>query len=218
MNKRCGIYARVSTSDQSPEMQLLPMREFCKQRQLPLTEYIDAGVSGSKENRPQLDRLMEDARKGRLSMVLVWRFDRFARSTAHLHKALDEFNSLGVPFVSLTEHVDTSTPMGMMVFTILSAVAQMERELIRERVKAGLRNARAKGKRLGRRKGTRVTVKDKPLGRPKGSIKKVDPQLVAQIHALRSRNHTQDVLSYREIAKRLNLGFMTVYNIVNRKG
>jgi DNA invertase Pin-like site-specific DNA recombinase len=112
-------------------------------------EYVDH-ISGAKDKRPALDKLMADAHQRRFAAVLVWRFDRFARSVSHLLRALETFRALRVEFVSLSEQVDTSTPMGKMVFTVLGAVAELERSLIVERVKAGLRNARAKGKRLGR--------------------------------------------------------------------
>jgi DNA invertase Pin-like site-specific DNA recombinase len=113
-------------------------------------EYVDEGISGSKDNRPELNKLMADAHRRRFDALVVWRFDRFARSVSHLLRALETFKSLGVEFVSLSEQVDTSTPTGKMVFTVRGAVAELERSLIAERVKAGLRNARAKGKRLGR--------------------------------------------------------------------
>lgn len=111
---------------------------------------MDVGISGAKEKRPELDRLLADAHQRRLDTVVVWRFDRFARSASHLLRALEMFRALGIEFVSLSEQVDTSTPTGKMVFTVLGAVAELERSLIVERVRAGLRNARAKGKRLGR--------------------------------------------------------------------
>ncbi|MCH7985274.1 MAG: recombinase family protein, partial [Acidobacteria bacterium] len=113
-------------------------------------EYIDVGISGAKEKRPQLDRMMADAHRRRFDAVVVWKFDRFARSVSHLLRALETFKALGIEFVSLSEQMDTSTPTGKMVFTVLGAVAELERSLIAERVRAGLRNARAKGKRLGR--------------------------------------------------------------------
>jgi DNA invertase Pin-like site-specific DNA recombinase len=150
---KIALYARVSTTDkgQDPEMQLRELREYCERRKLEIAhEYVDNGVSGSKESRPELNRLMADANRRKFDAVLVWKFDRFARSTSHLLKALETFQSLKIDFVSLTEGIDTSTPVGAMVFTILGAVGQMERELIRERIRAGVRNARAKGKRLGR--------------------------------------------------------------------
>jgi DNA invertase Pin-like site-specific DNA recombinase len=115
-------------------------------------EYVDTGISGSVESRPELNRLMADARKRRFDVVAVWRFDRFARSTKHLLAALEEFRVLGIQFISYTENIDTTTPLGAAVFTIVAAVATLERDLIRERVRAGLRNARSKGKRLGRPK------------------------------------------------------------------
>src|SRR5207244_4273711 len=108
------------------------------------------GISGTKEKRPELDKLMGEAHRRRFDAVIVWKFDRFARSVSHLLRALETFQALGIHFVSLSESLDTSTPAGKMVFTVLGAVAELERSLIVERVKAGLRNARAKGKRLGR--------------------------------------------------------------------
>ena len=113
-------------------------------------QYVDVGFKAATDHRPELDRLMADAHRRRFDVVVVWKFDRFARSVSHLLRALETFQSLGIEFVSLTEGVDTSTPAGKMVFTVLGAVAELERSLIVERVKAGLRNARAKGKRLGR--------------------------------------------------------------------
>jgi DNA invertase Pin-like site-specific DNA recombinase len=150
---RAAIYARVSTigQGQSPEMQLRELREYCERRGWQIAgEYVDAGVSGAKDSRPELNRLIADAHRRRFDAVVVWKFDRFARSVSHLLRALEAFNSLGVAFVSLSEQIDTSTPTGKMIFTVLGAVAELERSLIAERVRAGLRNARAKGKRLGR--------------------------------------------------------------------
>jgi DNA invertase Pin-like site-specific DNA recombinase len=153
MTVKVAIYARVSTAHngQSPEMQLRELREYCARRNWTVAgEYVDVGVSGTKDSRPELNRLMADAHKRRFDIVCVWRFDRFARSVSHLLRALETFKSLGIDFVSYSEQMDTSTPAGKMVFTVLGAVAELERSLIVERVKAGLRNARAKGKRLGR--------------------------------------------------------------------
>ena len=154
---RAGIYARVSTSDkgQTPEMQLRELREFAKARGWEIVgEYVDTGVSGAKDSRPELNRLMADASKRKIDIVAVWKFDRFARSVSHLLRALEQFQALGIGFVSFSENVDTSTPMGKMVFTVLGAVAELERNLIAERVRAGLRNAKAKGKVLGRPQNT----------------------------------------------------------------
>jgi DNA invertase Pin-like site-specific DNA recombinase len=147
------IYARVSTTNHGQDvgMQTRELQQFIEARGWKLVEsYIDEGISGTKDKRPALDRLMSDAHKRRFDVVIVWRFDRFARSVSHLLRALETFNALGVAFVSLSENVDTTTPTGKMIFTVLGAVAELERSLIVERVRAGLRNAKAKGKILGR--------------------------------------------------------------------
>lgn len=150
---RTAIYARVSTANngQDTSIQTRELREYCKLRGWEFAgQYVDEGISGTKDSRPELNKLMADAHRRRFDAVVVWRFDRFARSVSHLLRALETFKALGIEFVSLSEQVDTSTPTGKMVFTVLGAVAELERSLIAERVKAGLRNARAKGKRLGR--------------------------------------------------------------------
>jgi len=149
---RAAIYARVSTNNgQDPGMQLRDLREYCQNRRWKITdEYVDAGISGATDSRPQLNRLMADANRCRFDVVVVWDFSRFARSASHLLRALEAFSALGIDFVSLREQIDTSTAAGKMVFTVLGAVAELERSLIGERVKAGLRNARANGSRLGR--------------------------------------------------------------------
>jgi DNA invertase Pin-like site-specific DNA recombinase len=150
-----AIYARVSTvnAGQDPTLQTRELKEYCQRRGWQVFDcYVDNGFSGKKDSRPQLNRMMQDAHERRFDVVVVWRFDRFARSVSHLLRALETFNSLGVQFVSLSEQVDTSTPTGKMIFTVLGAVAELERNLIVERVRAGLRNARAKGKQLGRPK------------------------------------------------------------------
>ena len=149
---RVAIYARVSTNNgQDPAMQTRELREYCERRGWSVAgEYVDLGISGTKEKRPELDRLMAEAHRRRFDAVIVWKFDRFARSVSHLLRALETFQALGIHFVSLSESLDTSTPAGKMVFTVLGAVAELERSLIAERVRAGLRNAKAKGKQLGR--------------------------------------------------------------------
>src|SRR5580704_14051666 len=152
---KAAIYARVSTSNngQDPMVQVRELREYCERRGwTAVGEYVDVGISGTKEKRPELDRLMSDAHRRRFDCVVVWKFDRFARSVSHLLRALESFKAQGIEFVSFSEQMDTSTPAGKMVFTVLGAVAELERSLIVERVKAGLRNAKAKGKRLGRPK------------------------------------------------------------------
>jgi DNA invertase Pin-like site-specific DNA recombinase len=142
---RVALYARVSTKNngQNPESQLVALRDYAAHRDFTIIEeYVDLGVSGGKDRRPALDRLMKDARARIIDAVLVSRFDRFARSTKHLVTTLEEFQALGVEFVSLGESVDTSTPMGKMIFTVLGAVAELERSLIKERVAMGLERAR----------------------------------------------------------------------------
>jgi DNA invertase Pin-like site-specific DNA recombinase len=153
MSSKVAIYARVSTTNhgQDVKVQTRDLEQFAQARGWQLIDsYLDTGISGSKDSRPQLNRLMADAYKRRFDVVVVWRFDRFARSVSHLLRALETFNALGIAFVSLSEQMDTTTPAGKMIFTVLGAVAELERSLIVERVKAGLRNARAKGQRLGR--------------------------------------------------------------------
>jgi DNA invertase Pin-like site-specific DNA recombinase len=182
---RIGIYARVSTKDQSCELQIRDLRAYCAARGFELVrEYIDVGQSGATDSRPELNKLMDDARKRQFDAIVVWRFDRFARSTKHLLTALEEFRSLGIQFISYQENVDTSTPLGQALFTIVSAVAQLERELIRERVTAGIRNARANGKKLGR---------------PKSSVDR------AQVLQLREQGH-----SLQQVATHLGIGYGTV--------
>ena len=150
---RVDIYARVSTCEQSTDSQLLDLRRYTKERGWQLyREYTDNGVSGTKDSRPALNELMNDAKKRHFDAVLVWRFDRFARSTKHLILALGEFRNLSIDFVSFQENIDTSSPLGSAIFTIISAVAQLERDIIAERVKAGLRRAKKNGKKLGRPK------------------------------------------------------------------
>jgi DNA invertase Pin-like site-specific DNA recombinase len=151
--KRVALYARVSTLNhgQDPEVQLRELRAYCERRGFEIADtYVDKGISGSRERRPALDRLMVACRKRLVDVVLVYRYDRFARSLRQLVNALEEFNSLGVDFVSLHEGVDTSSPNGRLFFGIFASIAQFERELIRDRVRSGLAAAKAKGKRLGR--------------------------------------------------------------------
>jgi DNA invertase Pin-like site-specific DNA recombinase len=148
-----AIYARVSTSNagQDPSLQTRELTEYCARRGWEVAGvYVDSGISGATDSRPELNRLMEDAHRRKFSVVAVWKFDRFARSVSHLLRALETFRALGIEFVSLTEQVDTTTPMGKMIFTVLASVSELERGLISERCKAGMRNARAKGKLIGR--------------------------------------------------------------------
>jgi DNA invertase Pin-like site-specific DNA recombinase len=149
---RVALYARVSTlNNQDPEMQLSELREYAGRRGWQIVEeFTDQGVSGCKESRPALNRLMSDACRRRFDAILVWKIDRFGRSLKHLVNALAELAALGVAFISLRDNLDLSTPSGRLMFQIIGAMAEFERALIQERVRAGLRNARAKGRRLGR--------------------------------------------------------------------
>jgi DNA invertase Pin-like site-specific DNA recombinase len=150
--KRVALYARVSTANgqQDPEMQLRELREYAEHRGLTIIgEYIDR-MTGSKDSRPALNCLMTDAQRRKFDAVLVWKLDRFGRSLRHLVNALAELEALGLTFISLRDNLDLSTPSGRLMFQIIGAMAEFERALIQERVRAGLRNARAKGKRLGR--------------------------------------------------------------------
>jgi DNA invertase Pin-like site-specific DNA recombinase len=166
MTIRAAVYARVSTNNgqQSPEMQLQELRAYCERRGWQCSEYVDHGVSGSKERRPSLDSLLADCRRRQVDAVVVYRYDRFARSLRQLVNALEEFRSLGIEFVSLHEGVDTSTPNGRLVFGIFASIAEFaefERELIRDRVISGLAAAKAHGKKLGRPK--RIFRRDEVL-------------------------------------------------------
>ena len=143
------LYARVSTGEQDTGMQLREMVEACERRKWPQEIFTDS-ISGAREKRPGLDRMMDLVRRGKCDVVMVYRFDRFARSVQHLVNALTEFQALGVQFISLHEAIDTTTPMGKFAFTVFAGIAEFERELIRERVRSGVANARAKGVRLGR--------------------------------------------------------------------
>jgi DNA invertase Pin-like site-specific DNA recombinase len=149
---RVALYARVSTlNGQDPEMQLRELREYASRRGWSITrEYVDQGVSGSKESRPELNELMTDAHRRKFDAVLVWKIDRFGRSLKHLVNALADLCAYGVAFISFRDNLDLSTPSGRLMFQIIGAMAEFERSLIQERVRAGLRNARAKGKKFGR--------------------------------------------------------------------
>jgi len=152
-SKRVALYARVSTLNhgQDPEVQLHELRAYCERRGFEIiAEYVDKGVSGSRERRPALDKLVADCRKRLVDAVVVYRYDRFARSLRQLVNALEEFRSLGIDFISIHEGVDTSTPNGRLIFGIFASIAEFERELIRDRVRSGLAAAKAKGKRVGR--------------------------------------------------------------------
>ena len=148
---RAALYMRVSTVDQHPENQAHELRKFAEQRGYEIVrEYVDHGISGAKVRRPQLDKLLSDARRSPFDVVLVWSCDRLARSTKHFLEILDELNSLGIRFVSQREAIDTEGPLGRAIVVIISAIAELERSLIIERVRAGMRRAKLEGRRIGR--------------------------------------------------------------------
>jgi putative DNA-invertase from lambdoid prophage Rac len=147
---KAAIYARVSTLDQEPENQLQELRRYVEARGWTAVEYVDRGVSGAKDRRPALDSMLTDARRRRFDVVVCWRLDRLGRNLKHLITLLEELQALGVAFVSLAEGIDATTPAGKLQMHILGAIAEFERERIRERVLAGLQRARAQGRRLGR--------------------------------------------------------------------
>lgn len=189
-NKRVAIYARVSTADQKTENQLIDLRRYAGQRGWTIAnEYVDQGISGAKDSRPALDTLMADARRRRFDVVLVWKFDRFARSARHLLNALDQFNSLAVDFSSVQDAVDTSSAYGKAMFTIVGAMAELERELIRQRVLNGVQKARERGKRLGR------------------------PRTTVDLASILAMKH--DGQSVRTIAAKLNVGKSTVAKLLS---
>jgi DNA invertase Pin-like site-specific DNA recombinase len=205
VNKRAAIYTRVSTTlrtrdasgfEQNPEVQEVPLRQMAEQRGWTVERVYSDRMSGAKAERPGLKALMADARRGAFDVVLVWRFDRFARSVEQLVTALAEFRALGIDFVSHQEALDTSTPMGKAMFTIVGAMAELERNVIRERVISGLDYARAHGTKSGRN-----------LGRP---------QVVFDRHAVRQMRDVEN-LSWRDIASKLNVGVGTVRRAYGRK-
>jgi DNA invertase Pin-like site-specific DNA recombinase len=149
--KRAALYLRVSTLDQHPETQAIELCQFARQRGYDVVEeYLDHGVSGTKVRRPALDRLLKDAHRRRFDAVLVWSCDRLARSTRHFLQVLDELNELGIQFHSQREAIDTEGPLGRAIIVIISAIAELEKSLIVERVRAGMRRAKLEGRRIGR--------------------------------------------------------------------
>src|SRR5918911_1868489 len=192
-NLRAGLYARVSTEDrgQDPETQLRPLREYAERRGfLVVGEFVDR-ASGTTEARPQYQRLLEAARKRELDVVLVWRYDRFARSTRALVNAMAEFKARGVAFISYQENVDTTTPQGELVFGMMANLAQFESALIGERVKAGMARAKAQGKRT-----SRPPIPDTTRRR------------IAELHA--------QGVSIKRIAKELGIAYGTAWNYIKR--
>ena len=158
---KAGLYARVSTNHgQDPELQLAELREYAAKRGWEVSEFVDVGVSGSKASRPQLDAMMRLAKARKLDVIAVWKLDRFGRSLRHLVDALADLEAVGCAFVSLRDNLDLTTPAGRMMFHVIGAMAEFERELAKERIKAGLVVARSKGRTLGRPKAKRERDKD----------------------------------------------------------
>jgi putative DNA-invertase from lambdoid prophage Rac len=184
---RAAIYARVSTlNGQDPHMQTRELKNYCERRGWSVEgEYVDVGVSGAKDSRPELNRMMVDAKRRRFDSILVWKLDRFGRSLRHLVNAIAELESIGIAFVSLTDNLDLSTPSGRLMFQVIAAMGEFERELIRERVRSGMRNAKQKGKRIGRPR------------------LEVDPAAIAGLR--------KSGKSWREIAKATGVSLGTVY-------
>src|SRR5215472_62970 len=192
---RVALYGRVSTIDkgQDVNLQLNELREYSERRGWTIAgEYLDNGISGAKESRPELNRLLADAKRRKFDAIAVWKLDRFGRSLKHLVMTLADLESLGIAFVSLRDSFDLSTPSGRLLFQLVGAMAEFERALIQERVKAGLRNAKAKGHRLGR---------------PRIAIQR------EQIESLR-----QEGPSWEAIAKELGAGVGTVYRAYQAAG
>src|ERR1035437_10950814 len=193
--KRAAIYTRVSTLDQHPEMQ--EQRDYVARRNWTLHQvYTDKGVSGAVEKRPGLDAMMHDCRHRKVDVVIVWKFDRFARSLKQLLNALELFRELGIGFVSCTEAIDTSLPHGEMLFQIIGAIAQWERSLIVERVKAGLQDARSEGKRLGR-----------------PPLRVLTPKDVAELRRERGRTKA----TFRELATKYGISVFTAYKLCAKR-
>lgn len=187
---RVALYARVSTSDQDSELQLVELRRYAAARSwVVVEEFVDQGVSGSLASRPALDRLRAAARRRDVDAVVVWRFDRFSRSITDLVASLEEFRTLGVAFISIHEQIDTGSPTGRVVFAVVAAMAEFEREILRERVRAGMAHARERGVRLGR-----------PL--------KLDALEVLRLH--------KDGLSVRAIARSVGAAASTVADLLRR--
>jgi len=183
-NNRTAIYLRVSTADQKPDLQFDDLRAYAERAGLDIVhEYLDVAVSGRKQGRPQLDALMQAARNYAFDSVLVWKFDRFARSTKHLLTALEEFDHLGIRFVSIQDQIDTTSPMGKAMFTLIGAMAELESSLISERVTAGMKAAKARGKNLGRpRTPAAVVAKIEDLAKTTDlSVRKIHQRIGAKI-------------------------------------
>ncbi len=183
--KRAALYMRVSSLDQHPETQLLDLRQMAAQRGYEIVnQYVDR-ISGAKARRPGLDELMRDARRGRFDVVLVWASDRIARSVKHFLEVLDELNRLNIEFVSFREQIDTGGPLGRAIVVIIGAIAELERTLIVERVRAGMRRAKLEGRHIGRRPlelNREAILQDRRRGQSLGQIAKAHRISRATVH------------------------------------
>jgi DNA invertase Pin-like site-specific DNA recombinase len=194
--KRAALYVRVSTGEQRTDAQEKALRDYVSRREWKLQRiYRDQGKSGTSSNRPALNELLKDCRRGSVDVVVVWKFDRFARSLKQLMSGLETCRALGIDFVSVTESIDTSLPSGELVFQMIGAVAQFERSLIGERVKSGLANARAKGK---------------VLGRP--ALRKLTFRETASLRRQRRQHHTP----FRDLAKKFGVSVWTAHRLCRR--
>lgn len=162
---KAGLYLRVSTAEQTTLNQELELKKYCDREEIEVYQiYKDEGVSGSKTSRPELDLMLQDMRAGCFDCVIVWKFDRLGRSTAHLLQVLEELKNKKVRLIATSQNIDTFTPMGEFFFTILAGFSQMEREMIRERIKLGLKRRKAQGKPIGRQVGAKDKARRKRLG------------------------------------------------------
>jgi len=191
VERRAALYVRVSTHDQAPQNQLAALRTFGAARGWAVTEFVDHGVSGAKGKRPQLDAMLADVRRRKFDLVVVTKLDRLARSTRHLVTVAAELEALGVDLVVLDQAIDTTTPSGRLLFHVLAAIAEFERDLIRDRVRAGMRRAQEHGTRSGRR-----------IGRPARQVRAVD--------VLERRSAGQ---SWRQIARALKVPAATLRRV-----
>jgi DNA invertase Pin-like site-specific DNA recombinase len=183
--KRAALYMRVSTVDQHPETQLLDLRQMAIQRGYEVVQEYTDRISGAKARRPGLDQMMADARRGKFDVVLVWASDRIARSVKHFLDVLDELNRIGVDYVSFRENIDTAGPLGRAIIVIVSAVAELERSLIVERVRAGMRRAKLEGRHIGRRPldlDREAILRDHRLGQSLGKIAREQGISRATVH------------------------------------
>lgn len=194
---KAAIYARVSTFDQNVSMQLRDLRRLVAQRGFTVfKEYVDEGQSGGKTSRPALDDMLRDAKRGRFGVLLVWKLDRLGRSTAHLIHLLEDFKAWNVQLISFGEGLDFTTTAGKLFYTLLGAFAEFEKDTIRERVRAGLRNAKARGVRLGR-----------------PALRSFTP---ADIRALR-RDRRRGKLSFAALAKKHNTSVFTAFRLCKQR-